>query len=193
MSIYLVDPTYNPNFFESITSSTKVGPGIPIAKFLGAPGSRTQFDQITEDTRTIARQLYLQAEAIRLVQKNSDFNQNRLTVSEGIYVPAITESPSGINKNKMTGKSIVYQLMAPSGQIDIEKSFDLAVSWKDYAQFDELVLDYDTYDPDGSISCQIVLTMPECTESFDINFSQKIQTDMNGELLSANELVEVLE
>ena len=37
----LVDPQYNPEFESTITSATKLGPGITCAKFLGARGSRT--------------------------------------------------------------------------------------------------------------------------------------------------------
>ena len=41
MSILVVDPVYNPNLVATITSATKLGPGITIAKFLGAYGDRT--------------------------------------------------------------------------------------------------------------------------------------------------------
>ena len=44
MSILIVDPIYNPNLVATITSATKLGPGITIAKFLGAYGDRTPFD-----------------------------------------------------------------------------------------------------------------------------------------------------
>ena len=44
MSILVVDPVYNPNLVATITSATKLGPGITIAKFLGAYGDRTPFD-----------------------------------------------------------------------------------------------------------------------------------------------------
>ena len=44
MSILIVDPVYNPNLVATITSATKLGPGITIAKFLGAYGDRTPFD-----------------------------------------------------------------------------------------------------------------------------------------------------
>lgn len=193
--IYIVDPIYNPNFQSSISSATKLGPGITCAKFLGAAGSRVQFEQLDVDRKLVARQLYLQAEAIRAVHNNPDFNDNRLIVAEGVYKPAINESVTSgsINDYKKTGRAIVYQLMNTAGDIDIEKSFDLAVYWKDYVDFDELILDYDTYDPSGKLSCQLILTMPVANETFDISFQRKIKTEMNGTLLSLNELIEVLE
>ena len=61
MSILVVDPVYNPNLVATITSATKLGPGITIAKFLGAYGDRTPFDFVGDETSrlSIARQLYL--------------------------------------------------------------------------------------------------------------------------------------
>lgn len=191
--IYMVDPIYNPNFRDSISSSTKLGPGITCAKFLGAAGSRVQFEQLDVDRKLVARQLYLQAEAVRAVQNNPEFNENRLIVSEGIYKGAQFETVSGINKMKETGRAIVYQLMNTKGEIDIEKTFDLALYWKDYIDFDEMILDYDTYDPSGKLCSQIILVMPVANETFDITFERKIKTEMNGTLLSLNELIEVLE
>ena len=60
MSILVVDPVYNPNLVATITSATKLGPGITIAKFLGAYGDRTPFDFVGDETTrlSIARQLY---------------------------------------------------------------------------------------------------------------------------------------
>ena len=55
--IILPDPVYNPNFLSSITSSTKLGPGVTLAKFLGAPGSRLQFERISGDKNQIARNI----------------------------------------------------------------------------------------------------------------------------------------
>lgn len=191
--IYLVDPVYNPQFRSSINSSTKLAPGITCAKFLGSPGTRTQFEQITVDRTQIARNLYLQAQAMRAVIQNSDFNNHRLIVAEGVYKPALQESPSGINELKQDGRAVVYQLIGKDGKIDRRKSFDLAVYWKDFLQFDKLVLDYDTFDPSGEFSTQVVLIMPTVNETFDISFKKEVETVYNGKLQSKNELLEILE
>ena len=54
----LVDPVFNPNFAGQISSATKLGPGITVAKFLGAYGDRTPFDFVGDETTrlSIARQ-----------------------------------------------------------------------------------------------------------------------------------------
>ena len=88
----LVDPVFNPNFAGQISSATKLGPGITVAKFLGAYGDRTPFDFVGDEaTRlSIARQLYLQSEMMRVIQGNTElFNDVRLIVSEGIYLSLI--------------------------------------------------------------------------------------------------------
>ena len=63
--IYLVDPSYNPNFVDEITNTTMLAPGISVAKFLGARGSRNQFERVSADKAQIARNLYLHAELIK--------------------------------------------------------------------------------------------------------------------------------
>ena len=52
MSILVVDPVYNPNLVATITSATKLGPGITIAKFLGAYGDRTSFNHTSNTNNT---------------------------------------------------------------------------------------------------------------------------------------------
>ena len=62
MSILVVDPVYNPNLVATITSATKLGPGITIAKFLGAYGDRTSFNHIgTKKEREAAKLLHWKA------------------------------------------------------------------------------------------------------------------------------------
>tara|TARA_B110000208_G_C11794148_1_gene438844 strand:- start:1515 stop:2273 length:759 start_codon:yes stop_codon:yes gene_type:complete len=92
--ILIVNPQYNPDFEDDITSKTKLGPGISLAKFLGAKGSRTQLDTLyaenffgAPDKRQIARNLVLHSQVIQSVISNSFFSRHRLVVSEGIYEP----------------------------------------------------------------------------------------------------------
>jgi len=54
-------------------------------------------------------------------------------------------------------------------------------------------LDYDTFDPSGEFSTQVVLIMPTVNETFDISFKKEVETVYNGKLQSKNELLEILE
>ena len=137
----LSDPKYDPSKTGGgISSGTKLGPGITCAKFLGARGSRTNFekhDAVNPDRLQIAKNLYLHAEAIQTIYNNFEFADHRLTVSDGIYTPVGNESPSGINALRITGEAIGYQLINKVGKTDSSKSFDLAVYWKDYIDYEK--------------------------------------------------------
>ena len=229
----LVDPQYNPEFEVSITSATKLGPGITCAKFLGAPGSRTQFEKLygdnffgSADRKQIARNLVLHAQAMQTIISNPAFYEYRLIVSEGIYEPnpiqeeakklaqendggSYGKGPDGwlakipvyqgekptansINDLRRTGRAVVYQLIDKNGKTDPQKTFDLAVFWKDYINYDKLTLDYDTFSPSGELTSQIVLEMPKVLDSWDVKFKFDIETTYNGELQTKNELLEIL-
>lgn len=237
----LVDPQYNPDLQGNITSSTKLGPGITCAKFLGTIGSRTQFEKLYDesyfgsaDRSQIARNLVPHANAIVSVLSNPEFGQHRLSVTEGIYepnskfeiseqkagskeqaekladrvpdatfgkakdgwvvrIPVYTgERAGGINALRRTGQTVVYQLIDKNGKSDPRKSFDLAVFWKDYLDYDKLTLDYDTYDPSGELTCSLILEMPKVPDTYDVSYSYGLETTYNGEVQTKNELLEIL-
>lgn len=239
----LVDPKYNPQLQDEITSATKLGAGITCAKFLGAKGSRTQFSKLYDESFTgpadrtqIARNLVLHANAMNKVITNEEFSQHRLIVSEGIYEPnpkfVVDEQDAGsesqakliasksigatygkgpdgwvvrvptyigerptsgsINDLRRTGRAIIYQLIDKNGKSDLKKTFDLAVYWKDYIDYDKLTLDYDSFDPNGDITASIILEMPNVPESFEQSFNYGLETTFNGECQTINELLEIL-
>ena len=190
----LVDPVFNPNFAGQISSATKLGPGITIAKFLGAYGDRTPFDFVgDEKTRlSIARQLYLQAEMMRVIQGNTElFNDVRLIISEGIYRAGPSETLVDDTLAKSKGELVYYQVIGKDGIIDFEKTFDIAEYWKDYTNYDELRLDYDTYNPDGTLTASIGVLMPVVDQTFEVNFKNDVKTFFNNSLQSRDELVEI--
>ena len=190
----LVDPVFNPNFAGQISSATKLGPGITIAKFLGAYGDRTPFDFVGDETTrlSIARQLYLQAEMMRVIQGNTElFNDVRLIISEGIYRAGPSETLVDDTLAKSKGELVYYQVIGKDGIIDFEKTFDIAEYWKDYTNYDELRLDYDTYNPDGTLTASIGVLMPVVDQTFEVNFKNDVKTFFNNSLQSRDELVEI--
>jgi hypothetical protein len=194
--IILPDPLYNPNFLDGdqISSRTKLAPGVTIAKYLGAYGDKTPFSHVgaASKRKQIARNLYLHAEMYRTINGNTDlFNNVRLIVSEGIYKGGPLETVGGDNLKKEDGRVVAYQVIDREGNIDHSATFDIAEYWKDYCFYEKITLDYDIYNPDGSLTSQIVVEMPEVTESFDLNFGFSISTNYNGKQLSGGELIEV--
>lgn len=194
--IVLVDPVYNPEFQSTINSATKLAPGITIAKFLGAYGDRTPFNHVVSKGARlqIARNLYLQAEAMRIINGNTEnFNDVRLIVSEGIFDLKSHDLSDDVMSKKGNGRLVYYQVVDREGNIDLEKTFDVAEYWKDYINFGTLYLDYDTYNVDKSITAQIGLEFPNASSTFDMTFDRNVETYFNNELMSAKELVEIKE
>ena len=156
MTKYTPDPFYNPDFQEKITARTKLGPGITMAKFLGGNGEAVTLNHIAtdEEKKRIARQLYLQADAMLTISRNNgEFADYRLTVAEGLYkqAPGETLDIDGINYLMKDGQAVVYELIGLDGKIALEKTFDLAAYWKENIDFQKMILDYDTYNPDEKI------------------------------------------
>ena len=75
----------------------------------------------------------------------------------------------------------------------METTFDIAEYWKDYADYGEIRLDYDSYNPDNTLTAQIGVQMPTVGEDFNVNFTRMIKTFFNGQLQSDGEFVEILE
>ena len=192
---YVPDPYYNTDFQSEITSRTKLAPGISMAKFLGGYGDAVTLNFIPtdEERKRIARQLLLQADAMLTVtRENLQFSDYRLIVAEGLYNPEPTEvlDVDGINYLMKNGQAVVYELLNKDGTIDPEKTFDLAVFWKDNINFDKLILDYDTYDPNGTLNVQVILVMPKIISPWTVQYSNTIETRFNNFVQSTNELVE---
>ena len=188
------DPQFNPENQGLVSSKTKLERGITMAKFLGAYGDKTPFSHIgtADERKQIARNLYLHAEMYRTINGNTElFNDIRLIVSEGIYKGGPLETVGGDNIKKQNGRVVVYQVIDRNGKIDHTATFDIAEYWKDYCFYDKITLDYDIYNPDGTLTSQIVVEMPDVPESFDINFKLGIATNYNGKLLTSGELAEV--
>jgi|TARA_B110000211_G_scaffold171642_1_gene193788 hypothetical protein len=198
--IVLPDQKFNPNFQDIILSSTKLAPGVALAKFLGTKGNPCSLTTVPKyqndqtERKQLARNLYLHAELFRSVNGNTDmFKDVRLIVTEGVYRGGPIETVAGDNLTKQEGRLVVYKVVGEDGKIDYERTFDLAVFWKDYMNYDKLSLEYDIWNPNGVLNAQIAVETPKVPESFDVSFGGKVQTNFNGSLLSADELTEVLE
>ena len=191
------DPVYNPNFKDVINSKTKLAKGITIAKFLGGKGDKITLDHISPTDivtrKAIARQLYLQAEAMNLISDDTGkFKDHRLVVVEGLYRQGRNEvlTPGSINDLQTSGRAVVYELVDTKGITDIEKTFDLAIYLKDNMYYEKLILDYDTFDPAG-LNVQIIIQMPLVSEDYTGEYSMNIETRFNNKVLTNKEFTEV--
>ena len=108
------------------------------------------------------------------------------------YPQYVGEKPFYPHTLMRVGRCVVYQLIDRGGKTDPAKTFDLAVYLKDYVGYDQLTLDYDTYNVDGSLTSQIVIETPNVPESYEVDYQYKIETKYNGQLQATNELLEIL-
>ena len=196
LEIY-VNPVYDPVLKEVINSRTKLARGITISKFLGGYGDPVTLDHMTAATKLeTAKNLYLHGQLMRsIMEDEGEFDEFRLVVAEGVYKKGINETleAGGINDLAQTGRAIVYELRGRNGKIALKQTFRLAAWWKDSQQYEKLILDYDTYNPNGSLNVQLVVIMPELKNGYITRFNNKLETRFNNYIQSTNELVEILE
>lgn len=181
-----------------ITPSTKLAPGVPLSVFLTGTGDKSTFNKIATlaEKKQIARNLQIHAYALNTVNRAAygQFADYTLEVAEGYYVPGPTEkpTPNSINDLATKGRAVVYELISnATGQIDLQMSFDLAVYWKDFLQYDKLILDYDTYNPDGSLNVQLILLTPNFNSTYSAVFQRQIETRFNNDVQSSTDLLEI--
>ena len=197
---FFVDAKYNPLHQDFITSKTKLAPGITMATFLGGIGDPVTLTHLLEerDKFLLAKQYTLQAHAMKTINdagSNSEFENLRLQVVEGLYRPAEGEDldvSDGINFLMSRGRAVVYELIGLDGKIDLTQTFNLAVYWKDNLLYEKLILDYDNYNPDNTLNAQIILVMPEIVPPWSVTYKNEIETRYNNINQTTNELLEVL-
>jgi len=183
---------------DNVTSSTRLTDGITVSTFLSGSGEVSNFNTTPRAERVrVARNLQANAHAMKWINNNrtnSTFSEYTLQVVEGYYVTSPTESlEAGDTKDLATkGRAVVYELINnSSGQVDKRKTFELALYLKDIIQYDKLILDYDNYNPDGSINAQIIITVPEQNENYSARFSRSIETRFNNVVQSNSDFIEV--
>jgi len=191
------EPEFDPMNKAKITKDTKLGRGMPIAKFLGSHSDPVTLDhKTTAEKLTMAKNLVLHANLMKSIKEDEgEFADFRLIVSEGIYKKGEKETlkAGGINDLRQSGRAIVYELRDRSGKIAMKETFKLAAWWKDSQQYEKMILDYDSYNPDGSLNVQIVVIMPELKGDFyKAKFDNKLETRFNNYVQSTNELGEIL-
>jgi len=196
----LPEPNFNPVFQDVITSRTRLAPGITMATFLGGSGDPVTLTHILDDDvrLKLAKQYTLHARVLRSVNSYkavNEFKDFRLQVTEGLYRAEEGEEldvSDGINYLMSRGRAVVYELINMKGEIAIEKTFDLAVYLKDTLNFEKLILDYDNYNPDGSLNAQIIIVMPEITPPWTVTYKNEVETRYNNFSQVTNELMEAL-
>ena len=188
------DQQYNPDYAASITASTKLAPGVTLAKFLGSDDpTNINFIKSVDERRKLARYYYVHAQIMRTLQLDNDkFKDYNLIVSEGLYRPGPGETvtPDSINDLKLKGRAVVYDLVDRTGTSNTTALFDLAAYWKSKIYYDKMILSYDTVN--CSLTARLIIILPELDQNWNGTARRIVETEFNGTKLSQGELVEVL-
>ena len=195
------DAQYDPTFQPEITRRTRLAQSITLSKFLGSYGDPTSINHLTTgDKLLLAKQYYLHAQVMQTINSSpglrgaKGFEKFRLVVSEGYYREGPTENldvTDGINYLKTNGRAVVYELIGEDGQIAFDKTFDLAVYLKNNINYDKIILNYDSYDPNGKLHVDIVLVMPEIIAPWSVTYNEVIETRFNNAVQATGEFLEV--
>jgi len=197
----LPDAQYDPTFQPEITRRTRLAQSITLSKFLGSYGDPTSINHLTtEDKLLLAKQYYLHAQVMQTINSSpglrgaKGFEKFRLVVSEGYYREGPTENldvTDGINYLKTNGRAVVYEVIGEDGQLAFDKTFDLAVYLKNNINYDKIILNYDSYDPNGKLHVDIVLVMPEIIAPWSVTYNEVIETRFNNAVQATGEFLEV--
>ena len=190
---------YDPTFQDRITPRTKLAQNVTLSKFLGSYNDPVVFNNLSseDDRLLLAKQYYLHAEVMKTINSpngSEEFQNHRLIVSEGYYRPAPNETldvTDGINHLKTKGRAVVYELIGQDGLVDLDKTFDLAVYWKQNIQYEKMILNYDTFDPNGSLHADIILVMPRVISPWKVTYENEIETRYNNAVQTTGELLEI--
>ena len=209
---FIPDTTYDPNWIDpeggimKISSKTLIGLGIPISTFLAGLGNATTLNHLDtfEKRQTLARQLLLQTEVVKLARGNKDrFKNYRLVVVEGVAKDTDASTTGSVLDLRKNGQAITYELYDNNNRNLPSVSYEFSTYLADQlGVFDKITLNYDTVDPNpGSlphekINTQIIVTMPEVDQDYDlVNGSKaqyKLETVYNDQIQTNTDLVEVL-
>lgn len=195
--VFNVDPAYNPERAGKITPHTKLAPGITMAKFLGGYGSAGNMNHITDDTERLdlAKNYAIHASFMRKIETNQkEFNNHRMVVVEGLYKPAPNEEMTidDINYLKSKGRAVVYELRGLDGLISQEKTFDAAKYLRENSGFEKMIIGYDRFNPDGSLTTQLTIITPVIVPSWEVSYANQLETRYNHSVLTTGELQELL-
>ena len=190
---------YNPNHIKTIKMGTLLSAGVPIAKFF--PNSETMNHMSQIERHRVARNLVGSVKLLKLVKAPKFMDGFNVKIVEGVQKlgPSDKSAPEdSITKLSSTGRVVAFEVRnGRTGELSPDVTFDLASYLKDNAEFDKLILSYDTYEVDELsngekiLYCSIIVTMPEIPQNYKITFKQELETIFNDELQSAKDLIEI--
>ena len=192
------------DLLTDITSTTILNKPVSMARFIGANDAGSFKSLSLADKKQIAKNYLIQTHITKYAMGTSGkFSAYKLKAVEGFYAKELygkggaagllteTLTAGGLLDLRNKGQAVVYELYGPDGKMDPEVTFDLACNIAEIGLFDKLTLDYDIFNPDGSMNVQIIIETPIVTKPESVTFKRLVQTTFNNGLQSADSLVEL--
>ena len=189
---------------ESVTSRTRINGGFKLARFLGANDAGNFNDLSEVDKKNIARNYYAHMELTKsIIGVRGKYANHKLDVVEGYYAKELyglggpggveeeTLTPGGLLDLRNKGRVVVYEIINENGEMDPDATFDVATDLAEVGMFDKLILDYDTFNADGSMNVQLIVEIPQINSDYKVTYKQEVETRFNNKLQASDSLVEI--
>lgn len=177
---YIPELQYLPDNLEIINSKTPLAKNVSLGAFLN--GVTLEHLSIPE-RQQIVRNLLPQAQIYKAIRENRTILSGfKLKIVEGIYKkkPDQQLTENGPLDLASQGRRVVYELVGQCGTSSdktIEAITYLSIFKRNY---DKLILDYDTYNPDGTLNVQIIVETPEIPDTYKVSFKLETETLFNN-------------
>lgn len=206
--VFVPDQKYNPEWQPEITPATLIGPSIPLNRFLSGIGQAGNINHInngltTENRTKLAKAYHMHAAAWMSAINDSRFYRNRIRIAEGYYKlpdPTKAYDIDSVLYLRNKGQAVVYECLGEDGEVDIEKTWDLALHFCTHRYGglppQKTILNYDNYNPNGRLHAQVTLIMPEIETGWLVRYAVEeniVETKYNGHSQATGELIEVLQ
>lgn len=168
---------YNPLTGKEIQNGMKLGKGLTLSRF--AKGNLHRLNDVQK--REFAKYAYLHSLLINSFRSMSDrFSKYSLEIEEGLFWPETNQNvtPGSHLDLARNGRLMVYEVRSKDGS-DLSATFNVAKYLKDNALFQELILSYDSLDPNQDCTGQIIVIMPEVDDYYRGEFTRKVCTHYN--------------
>lgn len=197
---------------EYISPYFELVPGITASKFM--KGNEFPVDFSLSQKQQAFRNWMVHAHILRTVNEMSRWKNHRWVVHRGLYqaerfgivdpddpkkLALETLASTSIPYRRQRGNHVVYNLIGPDGEKDIDNTFEVAVDLKESFNtlFAKLTLNYDQFDPSGALNCNIHLLIGNVGTDGKIDNSSfggsgNTETKYNQEVFSGSNLVEIL-
>jgi len=183
---YIFSPGHGPD-------TDKAEKGVTYSFLANSLGNRGGMIHLNELEQYQAKKnLSPQGRIVRGFRDWPSFEGYDLIATEGVYKKETTEklTPGGLKWKATKGRVVVYEVHGPGG-VDHQKTLEFAEYIKDYHLFEELILSYDTIDPNmKSVNSQVIVVMPEIKTIPHSNWAKNVRSEFNFMPLG-NGLVEI--